>query len=115
MIVKGPILIPGIPDRSGEVLDEQTIRKAALIIARNGVTADVQHTLRNVGKILELYVLESEMQWQGNLLPKGTLMGSIDVLDLEIQQAIHEGKYTGFSILAAPTRSVDEMDRGLIQ
>lgn len=41
-------------------------------------------------------------------------MGSIDVSDLEIQQAIHEGKYPGFSILAAPTRSVDEMDRGLI-
>ncbi|MBE6505632.1 MAG: hypothetical protein E7Z73_07840 [Methanobrevibacter millerae] len=115
MIVKGPILIPGIPDRAGEVLDEETIRKAALIIARNGVLADVQHTLRNVGKILELYVLDNTMQWQGNILPKGTLMGSIDVLDQEIQQAIHDGKYTGFSIAAAPTRSVDEMDRGLIQ
>lgn len=111
MIVKGPILIPGIPDKAGEVLDEQTIRKAALIIARNGVTADVQHTLRNVGKLLELYVLESSMEWQGNILPKGTLMGSVDVTDIEIQQAIHEKRYTGFSILAAPTRSVDEMDR----
>ena len=37
MIVKGPILIADIPDLSGEVLDEETIRKAALIIARNGV------------------------------------------------------------------------------
>ena len=113
MIVKGPILIADIPDLSGEVLDEETIRKAALIIARNGVLADVQHTLRNVGKILELYVLDSPLEWKGTILPKGTLMGSIDVLDAEIQQAIHDGKYTGFSIAAAPTRSVDEMDRGV--
>ena len=58
MIIKGPILIPNVPDMSGDILDEETIRKAALIIARNGVLTDVQHTLRNVGKILELYVLD---------------------------------------------------------
>ena len=41
-------------------------------------------------------------------------MISVDVIDPEIQQAISDGKYTGFSISAAPTRSVDEMDRGLM-
>lgn len=115
MIVKGPILIPGIPDLAGEVLDEQKIRQVALIIARNGILIDVQHTLRNVGRLLEHYILEKPTEWQGNILPKGTLMISIDVIDPEIQQAISDGKYTGFSISAAPTRSVDEMDRGLMQ
>ena len=114
MIVKGPILIPGIPDRSGDILDEETIRKAALIIARNGVLTDVQHTLRNAGKILELYVLDAPMAWRGDTLPKGTVMISVDVSDDDIQQGIREGKLQGFSILAAPTRTMDEMDRGII-
>ena len=113
MIVKGPIMIPDIPDSVGDVLDEETIRKAFLIISRNGVLIDVQHSLMNVGKLLELYVTDSPMEWQGAILPKGTLFGSIDVLNEEIQEAIREGKYTGFSILGAPIKSVAEMDRGL--
>lgn len=113
MIVKGPILIPDIPDKAGDVLDEETIRKAFLIISRNGILIDVQHTLMNVGKLLELYVTDSPMDWQGAILPKGTLFGSIDVLNEEIQQAIHDGKYTGLSILSAPVKTVAEMDRGL--
>ncbi|WP_295588797.1 XkdF-like putative serine protease domain-containing protein [uncultured Methanobrevibacter sp.] len=113
MIVKGPILIPGIPDMSGDILDEETVRRAALIIARNGVLTDVQHTLRNVGKILGLYVLDTPMDWRGDMLPKGTVMGSIDVIDDDIQQGIREGKLNGFSILAAPTRTMEEMNRGI--
>ena len=113
MIVKGPILIPDIPDHAGDVLDEETIRKAFLIISRNGVLIDVQHSLINVGRLLELYVTDSPMDWQGAILPKGTLFGSIDVLNEEIQEAIRNGKYTGLSILAAPVKSVAEMDRGL--
>lgn len=113
MIVKGPILIPDIPDSQGDVLDEETIRKAFLIISRNGVLIDVQHSLMNIGKLLELYVTDSPMEWKGNTLPKGTLFGSIDVLNNEIQEAIRNEKYTGFSILGAPVKTVAEMDRGL--
>ena len=115
MIVKGPILVPDIPDSSGDVLDEETIRKASLIISRNGVLIDVQHSLMNVGRILELIVTDSPIEWKGAILPKGTLFGSIEVLNEEIIQAIHDGKYTGLSILGAPVKSVDEMDRGLNQ
>jgi len=113
MIVKGPILVPDIPDHAGDVLDEETIRKAFLIIARNGVLADVQHSLMNVGRILELYVTDSPMEWMHSKLPKGTLFGSIEIMNDEIEQAIRDGKYTGFSILGAPVKSVEEMDRGL--
>ena len=112
MIVKGPIMIPDIPDSSGDVLDEETIRKAFLIISRNGILIDVQHSLMNVGKLLELYVTDSAMEWQGAILPKGTLFGSIDVLNEEIAQAIRDEKYTGFSILGAPIKTVGDMDRG---
>ena len=113
MIVKGPVLIPDIPDRAGDVLDEETIRKALLIIARQHVLMDVQHTLMNVGNLLELYVTDSPIEWNGAKLPKGTMFASVDVLKEDIQQAIREGKYTGFSILAAPVKTVEEMDRGL--
>lgn len=113
MIVKGPVLIPEIPDTAGDILDEETIRKALLIIARNGVLMDVQHSLMTVGKLLELYVTDSPTEWKGNTLPKGTLFASVDIIPEDIQVAIREGKYTGFSILGAPKKSVQEMDRGL--
>ncbi|MBQ9025337.1 MAG: hypothetical protein IJ104_03010 [Methanobrevibacter sp.] len=113
MIVKGPVLIPDIPDRSGDVLDEETIRKALLIIARQHVLMDVQHSLMNVGNLLELYVTDAPMKWNGANLPKGTMFASVEVMKEDIQQAIRDGKYTGFSILAAPVKSVEDMDRGL--
>ena len=113
MIVKGPILIPEIPDSAGDVLDEETIRKAVLIISRNNVLIDVQHSLMNVGKLLELYVTDSPVEWMNTTLPKGTAFCSIEVLNEEIKEAINNGKYTGLSILAAPVKSVAEMDRGL--
>lgn len=115
MIVKGPVLIPGIPDTAGDVLDEETIRKALLIIARQHVLMDVQHSLMNVGKLLELYVTDSPIEWMDSVLPKGTMFASVEVLKEDIQQAIREGKYTGFSILGAPVKTVEEMDRGLQQ
>ena len=86
MIVKGPVLIPDIPDKAGDVLDEETIRKALLIIARNGVLMDVQHSLMNVGKLLELYITDSPTEWMGNTLPEGTLFASVDVLKFWIIQ-----------------------------
>lgn len=115
MIVKGPVLIPDIPDKTGDVLDEETIRKASLIISRNHVLIDVQHSLMNIGNLLELYVTDSKIEWKGGILPKGTLLASVEVQKEDIQQAIRDGKYTGFSILAAPVKSVEEMDRGLNQ
>lgn len=113
MIVKGPILVPNIPDKAGDVLDEETIRKAVLIILRNNVLIDVQHSLMNIGKLLELYVTDSPVDWMGATLPKGTALCSIDVTNTEVQQAIKDGKYTGLSILAAPVKTVAEMDRRL--
>lgn len=53
------------------------------------------------------------MPWRGETLPKGTVMVSIDVVDDDIQQGIRDKKLNGFSILAAPTRTMAEMDRGI--
>lgn len=113
MILKGPILIPHIKDRSGDVLDEETIRKAALMIGRNGVLIDVQHKLRSVGRLLECYVIDNEYLFKGNTYPKGTLFVSVEVIEEELKEAIRAGKLTGFSIMAAPKLSFNQMDRGL--
>ena len=55
LILKGPILIPGIPDISGDVLDEETIRKAALTISRNGILIDVDDSQQASNVIKRLY------------------------------------------------------------
>ena len=113
MILKGPILIPHIQDKSGDVLDEKTIRKAALMIGRNGVLIDVQHKLRNVGRLLELYITDNEYLFNNYTYPKGTLFVSVEVTEEDLKEAIRSGKLTGFSIMAAPKLSFNEMDRGL--
>lgn len=113
MILKGAILIPHLPDKSGDVLDEETIRKAALLISRNGILIDVQHKLRSIGKLLELYVLDSPVLFKGNEYPKGTLFCSIEVTEEDIMDMIRNGKLTGFSIMAAPKLTPEQLDRGL--
>ena len=109
MILKGPILIPEVKDKSGDVLDEETIRKAALVIGRNGVLIDAQHKLGNVGRLLEQYIIDEEYVFHDYTYPKGTLFVSVEVTDDEIKNAIREGKLTGFSIMAAPKH----LDRGV--
>lgn len=111
MIVKGAVLIPNIPDSVGDVLDEETIRKVSLIFNRQVNLIDVQHSLQTVGSILESYICDEETTFQGNIYPKGTWFVSVDVTDQEIQDAIRNGEYTGFSILAAPYKSVEDMRR----
>lgn len=113
MILKGAVLIPNIPDTSGDILDEKTIRKADLSIARKGILIDVQHKLRSIGKLLELYVIDSPLTFHGNQYPKGTLFCSIEVTDEDIENMIRNGKLTGFSIMAAPKLTPKQMDRGL--
>ena len=111
MIVKGAVLIPNIPDKVGDVLDEETIRKVSLIFNRQVNLIDVQHSLQTIGSILESYICDEETTFLGQTYPKGTWFVSVDVTDQEIQQAIRDGEYTGFSILAAPYKSVEEMRR----
>lgn len=111
MIVKGAVCIPQIPDKTGDILDEETIREASLTFNRLNGLVDVQHTLQPIGRVLESYIIDSETTFKGNLYPKGSWFISIDIVDLEIQEAIRNGEYTGFSILAAPYRSVEDMKR----
>ena len=111
MIVKGAVLIPNIPDKVGDVLDEETIRKVSLIFNRQVNLIDVQHSLQTIGFILESHICDEETTFLGQTYPKGTWFVSVDVIDQEIQQAIRDGEYTGFSILAAPYKSVEEMRR----
>lgn len=111
MIVKGAVLIPHVPDSVGDVLDEETIRKVALIFNRQVNLIDVQHTLQTCGSLLESYIVDDETNFKGQVYPKGTWFVSVDVTDPEIQDAIRNGEYTGFSILAAPYKSVEEMRR----
>ena len=113
MILKGAILIPNIPDSAGDVLDEEAVRKASLIANRLQILIDVQHSLQPVGKLLESYITDNEVTFLGNTYPKGTWFKSVDVTDPEVEQAVKDGKYKGFSMLAAPYKSTDEMDRGI--
>lgn len=111
MLIKGAVCIPHIPDFVGDVLTEEEVREALLFYQRHSKLVDVQHTLRSVGILLESYIIESPTIFLDQEYPKGSWFVSVDVDDEEIAQAILNGEYGGFSIFAAPYRSVDEMRR----
>jgi hypothetical protein len=113
LIVKGPVCVPGMPDIIGEVLSDEEIGYAILTFNRLGQTIDVQHSLQPIAKCLESYRTESESIFDGKTLPKNTWMITGEIIDPEIEQAIRDGEYTGWSVTAAPKKSVEEMRRGV--
>lgn len=111
MLIKGAVCIPTIPDSVGDVLTEEEVREASLFYHRYSNLIDVQHTFRPVGQQLESYIIESPVIFRGDEYPKGSWFFTTQVDDEEVAEAIRNGEYTGYSLFAAPYRSVDDMRR----
>lgn len=113
MILKGFLAVPNIPDRKGETLTAQKIKEKELYFNRYGMNVDVQHTLQFPGRVLESYTTDSEVEFLNRTYPKDSWAFMVEVDDDEVKQAIRNGEYTGFSLGSVPTKSVEEMRRGI--
>ncbi|REJ18650.1 MAG: structural protein [Caldibacillus debilis] len=99
-IVYGPVLVPDEPDYDNDVVSAEKIEEVAHKFMLQYGNIDLMHSLNNVGKVVESYILP--MDWQVNdelLIPKGTWMMGVKVLDDETWEMVKEGKLTGFSIM----------------
>ncbi|KOR93965.1 XkdF-like putative serine protease domain-containing protein [Geobacillus stearothermophilus] len=102
-IVFGPVLVPNEPDSDGDVVSAEKIEEVAHKFLEQYGNIDLQHTLNNVGKVVESYILPFDWEIDDELtVPKGSWMMGVRVQDEDVWQAVKEGKLTGFSIMGVP-------------
>ena len=100
-IVFGPVLIPNEPDTDGDVVSAEHIETVAHKFVEEYGNIDLQHSLNNVGKLVESYILPVDIDTgDGNIVPKGSWMMGVRVTDDDSWEAVKNGKLGGFSIMA---------------
>lgn len=100
-IVLGPVLVPDEPDTDNDVVSKEKIEEVAHLFMERYGNIDLQHTLNNVGKVIESYILPFD--WQINdeyIIPAGSWMMGVKVVDEESWAAVEAGLLNGFSIMA---------------
>ncbi|KYD28567.1 MULTISPECIES: XkdF-like putative serine protease domain-containing protein [Geobacillus] len=102
-IVFGPVLVPNEPDSDGDMVSAEKIEEVAHKFLEQYGNIDLQHTLNNVGKVVESYILPFDWKVDDELtVPKGSWMMGVRVQDEDVWRAVKEGKLTGFSIMGVP-------------
>ncbi|OQP10640.1 MULTISPECIES: XkdF-like putative serine protease domain-containing protein [Geobacillus] len=101
-IVFGPVLVPNEPDSDGDMVSAEKIEEVAHKFLEQYGNIDLQHTLNNVGKVVESYILPFDWEINELTIPKGSWMMGVRVQDEDVWQAVKEGKLTGFSIMGVP-------------
>lgn len=100
-IVYGPVLIPDEPDSDGDVVTASRVEDVAHAFTEKYGNVDLQHSLNNVGRLVESYILPVDMPVDNQqVIPKGTWMLGARVTDDDAWRGVKSGKYTGFSIMA---------------
>lgn len=102
--VFAPVLIPNEPDSDNDIVSADKIRQVHDLFNEKYRNIDVQHSLQNVGKVYESYILPQDTTYNfgGNeyMYPMGTWMMGVKVTDDEAWELVKQGVLTGFSIMA---------------
>lgn len=99
-IVYGPVLVPDEPDSDGDVVTVEQIEKVAHKFVEDYGNIDLQHSLNNVGKMIESYITPVDLEVEeGITVPKGSWMMGVKVTDDSTWQAVKNKELTGFSIM----------------
>ena len=110
-IVYGPVLIPDEPDSDKDVVSAEKIEEVAHKFVEDYGNIDLQHSLNNVGRLVESYITPVELVINENLtVPKGSWMMGVRVTDDNTWQAVKNGKLGGFSIMAINKMAMKSAD-----
>lgn len=98
-IVYAPVLVPNEPDSDGDVVTPTKIEQVAHKFLESYGNIDLQHTLNNVGRVIESFIAPSDLNYNDFVVPKGSWMMGVRVTDDNAWNAVKSGKLTGFSIM----------------
>ncbi|MGP4041903.1 XkdF-like putative serine protease domain-containing protein [Gracilibacillus sp. D59] len=102
-IVYGPVLVPDEPDSDDDTVTAEKIEEVAHQFVENYGNIDLMHSLENVGKMVESYILPMDMEIDDNLtVPKGSWMLGVRVTNDDSWEAVKNHQLGGFSIMAIP-------------
>jgi hypothetical protein len=91
------------------VVSKAKIEEVAHAFMEKYGNIDLQHTLNNVGKVVESFVLPFDWQVsKGVKVPAGSWMMGVKVTDEKTWQSIKDGKLTGFSIMGISKAALKE-------
>lgn len=99
-IVYGPVLIPNEPDTDDDVVTEEQIETVAHKFIEEYGNIDLMHSLNNVGRVVESYILPIDLELEHVTVPKGSWMLAVRVTDDDVWKMVKNKELAGFSIMA---------------
>lgn len=104
-VVIGPVLVPGEPDKVGDVATKEHIERVAHLWLRKYRNIDRMHTLDNRADPVESYITPQELTFktpygEAVSVPAGTWMLGAHVSDDDTWSSVKSGDLRGFSIMA---------------
>jgi hypothetical protein len=97
-IVYGVVLEPDTVDLQGDVLELDTIERAAhSYLIRSRVVGD-SHSRHATAEVVESYLAPADMKLGGQDIRKGTWIMAVHVKDPELWTRVESGEFNGFSI-----------------
>lgn len=114
-IVYGPVLIPDEPDTDKDMVTADHIENVAHKFVEDYGNIDLMHSLNNVGRLVESYILPVDLKVDENTtVPKGSWVMGVRVTDDKAWKAVKDQKLGGFSIMAmkkTAMKSANKSDR----
>jgi len=117
-IAYAAVLVPGELDHDGESVTKEKIEAAAHEWMESYQNVDLQHTLNNVGRPVESYLLPAEMTvktvhgQEDMVLPEGTwILGSR--LDEATWEAVEKGTLTGYSVMGMKRAAMKNLQEAI--
>lgn len=111
-IVYGPVLIPDEPDTDDDVVTAEQIENVAHGFVEQYGNIDIQHSLNNVGRLVESYILPVDLEVDGdNVVPKGSWLMGVRVTNDEAWESVKSGELGGFSIMAIHNQAIKSTEK----
>lgn len=100
--ITGIVLRPDVVDAQGDIMDSKVIKTAAHAFLSNyNKTSKLGYMHKDFKPKFELaesYIAPSELNFNGTLVPKGSWIMVLKVLNEDIWKLVKRGKLTGLSI-----------------
>lgn len=103
-IVYGVVLEPDTEDLQGDILDAETIEKAAHGYLQESRVVGDSHMVQAAADVVESYIAPADIQLGEQTVKKGSWVMGVKVNDDEMWAAVKKGEFSGFSIGGFGTR-----------